>query len=408
MKVLFFTYDFPYPTTSGGKNRAYNLLKYSGKDVEYILFSFYRDIPERESIDEVEKLNISTIRLFKRDFAGISRILGAEKKDLKDIGSLLKLANPVESITKKLYYKKSIARELLQTVQKEKIDIVHFESLYTAYYLHPHLKGLGVKQIFGTENIEYTQYKDFAKNKTSPVLAPLYRFEAKKIEMDEKKLLTIADQIIAVSQSDADAIKKISDKDAVIIKNGVDLEYFTYKKPTAKKEKSLLFVGNFSYFPNLDAITHFHEEIWEKIKTEDVSLTIIGKNSSRLPFAHDKQIITHEFVENIRTSYHDASLFIFPVRIGGGTNFKLLEAMASGLPVVAYEDKAKNIGAEKNEEMVVVQDATSFAKEIDELLHDTIRAEKITQKARKFIEENYSWEKIGEEMNKVWRDELTN
>lgn len=406
MKVLFFTYDFPYPTTSGGKNRAYNLLKYSGKDIEYILFSFYRDIPERESIEEVEKLNISTIRLFKRDFAGISSILTAEKKNIQDIASLIKIANPLEPITKKLYYKKSIAHEVLQTVEKEKIDIVHFESLYTAYYLHPRLKSLGVKQFFGTENIEYKQYQDFAQNKTSAVFSPLYRFEAKKIEHDEKRLLMMADQVIAVSESDAQEIKKISDKKATIIKNGVDLEYFTYKKSTVKKEKSLLFVGNFSYFPNIDAITHFYEDIWEKIKTENVSLTIIGKNSSRLPFVHDTHITTHEFVEDIRTAYHDASIFIFPMRIGGGTNFKLIEAMASGLPVVAYVDKAQQIGGKDGEDFLIAPDPATFAQHIDFLFQNAIQSERIAKSARKFIEENYSWEKIGKAMNTVWKENL--
>ncbi len=409
MKVLFFTYDFPYPTNSGGKNRAYHLLKYARENVEVILFSFYRQIPERESIEEIEKLGISHIRLFARPFPGIGSLISSPERIVQNAPSLLKLSDPRKAITEKLYFKQDIAQELLKTVEEEKIDMVHFESFYTAYYISDLLKKKRIVQLFGTENVEHLLYQDYAARKASKLFYPFYRMESIKIKRDEQKLLQKADITLAVSEEDASVISKITGKDTFIVENGVDLEYFSFKKKKKKKgeKKRLLFIGDFSYFPNVEAITHFYRDVFIQIDDDTVELRIIGKKVSTLPFESDKRVIVDEYVEDIRAEYYMADLFVFPITIGGGTNFKLLEAMACGTPVIAYPDRVQSVGIEPGKEMIVVPNPVEFKEKIKEVLKNETIGGTIALQARAFVEKHFDWKVIGKKLHAIWQEAYT-
>ncbi len=397
MKLLFFTYDFPYPLTSGGKNRAYHMLKYGGKGIDIILFSFYREIPDQVSIAELEKLGIEKMRLFQRKHTNFRETATNPRTILQTLPQNTHLLNPATSITKKLYFQKDILEELIKTVKKEKIDVVHFESLYTSYYISDKLKDLGVVQVFGTENIESNLYKDYARSSAKKYMKPLYQFEAHKIQRDEEFLLKAADHCLAVSQDDADAVTQVTNRETEIIANGVDLEMFSFQKKRPNKN-TLLFVGNFTYFPNVEAIEKFYHSVFAQI--DNAVLRVIGKNASQLPI-DDSRVEKIEFVPDIRTEYYNADIFVFPITIGGGTNFKVIEAMACGTPIIAYGDRVKAMGVGKDE-MVIVDTPKNFEQAIHDMLNKKTDTESLVKNARAFVEKNYSWETIGEKLNRFW------
>lgn len=402
MKLLYFTYDFPVPITSGGKNRAYHMLKYGTKGIDVTLFSFYRDIPDNDSIATIESLGIKNIRLFKRSIPNFKTIAEQPVTFLKDIPGALKLANPTSSITKKLYFKRDVLRELITTIKEEEIDVVHFESLYTAYYMSSQIRNVGVKQIFGTENIEYTLYEDYARQTARKPLMPIYLFEANKIKHDEENLLRLADYTMAVSKKDADFVTKITHAPTAIIENGVDIKTFAFKARQKNKTKTLLFVGNFSYFPNVSAIEDFYRDVFCNLKTKNITLKIIGMGVNQLAIS-DSRVEMVEYVKDIRDAYYRADLFVFPIKIGGGTNFKIVEAMACGLPVVGYAGRLKAMKA-NSDVAFSVKTADEFVKTLDNAIESTDNSFKIAKNARQFIEANYSWEVIGEKLNKYWTE----
>ena len=160
-RLLFVTYDFPYPTNSGGKTRAYNMLKHSGSNFHKLIFSFVRSGHDKKNINELEKIGVRV--------AGL-----VERRRVSDPRNFLGLFSG-SSIFKTLYYSPSIAKDLLRIITDKKIDIVHFESFYTAFFISDEIKKLGVKQIYGSENIENKIYQDYVNNNTSVLLRPLYR-----------------------------------------------------------------------------------------------------------------------------------------------------------------------------------------------------------------------------------------
>lgn len=389
MRILFFTYDFPYPTTSGGKTRAYNLLKFVGTDVDLFLFSFTREAISADRINKLKEIGIKNMRLFQR-------------KKLSHPTNLLAVAKTKTSIFHSLYFNEHILSELKKMITEWKIDLIHFESFYTAFYLNP---ALNVKQIFGTENIEYRLYEDYAKYIAPLFLKPFYFWEVKKIKHEELTSYKRADVNLAVLQEEASYIKAVSGKPCFVVPNGVDLAYFSFKqKKIDEKKKTILFIGNFTYFPNVDAVRFFYEQVFSKLASEGIEFLIVGKNRGALTFLkNDTRVKTYDFMQDIRDAYYTADIFVSPIRIGGGTNFKILEAMACGVPVIAFPQRAEGIGAKDGKEIFLARNGQEFVSQIGRLVKKQKMVESLQRNARAFIEEHYSWEKIGKKLNTVWK-----
>lgn len=389
--ILFFTYDFPYPTNTGGKNRAYHLLKFAkSKDVKIFLFSFVR---EDFSIDNTERIKA----------IGVDRIFLFKRKTVRHPTVAVSVFNPFASVFKHLYVEKKVVEELLKTIQEEKIDVVHYESFYTALYMSDEIRKLGVRQVFGTENVEYINYKDYAKHLAPVLLKPFYFWQAEKIRREEEDLLKKADLSLAVTKTEADTIQNITNKECFVVENGVDLDYFAYRKRRAGTQKNILFVGNFTYFPNISGIKHFYFDVFKKIAEENLRLIIIGKHIKKLSFIKDKRVELVEFMKDIRDVYYNADVLVSPIQFGGGTNFKVLEAMATGVPVIGYSSRIKELGAVNGEHYLEAKDDRSFKEEILRLLSDRKLRENLSQKARVLVEERYSWGMIGKKLNHIWK-----
>ena len=387
-KILFFTYDFPYPTNSGGKVRAYNLLKFAHKGFDVILDSFTRPAFKDSYVDEVLKLGISDIRLH-------------ERQSIKSLKNFRGVIDPSWSILKSLYFQKRVEENLIESVQFAKVDIIHFESLYTSYYISEKLRSLGVKQIYGTENIEYKNYNDYAR-KIPPILNIPFQHQVNKIKKEEQQFARDSDITLAITQEEAEYFQQVGAKKTAVIPNGVDIHEFAFKQSFRPEGKKLLFVGNFSYFPNKDGIMFFYKEIFPKL-TGDVQLNIIGRGSTKLKIA-DSRIECTEFVDDIKKAYYEADVLVSPIRIGGGTNFKVIEAMSCGLPVVMHSSRVASLELTPNENVMSADAAEDFAQKIETLLANDALQGKLAKNAREHIEKNYSWETIGKKLSKVWEE----
>ncbi|OGH16789.1 MAG: hypothetical protein A3C30_00400 [Candidatus Levybacteria bacterium RIFCSPHIGHO2_02_FULL_40_18] len=386
-KVLFVTYDFPYPTNTGGKNRAYHMLKYSGVDIKKYLFSFVRDNAWRDSVVEMEKIGV--------EVAGIT-----SRRKVRDIRNILGLFSG-DSIFKTLYLTSSILTDLLRIIADKKIDIVHFESFYTAFYISDKIRNLGAKQVFGTENIEYKMYGEYAQ-KTNILIRPLYEFQVDKIRSEETALFKKADLCITVSDTDAREVRKYVGE-CEIIRNGVDIDDYKFNLPKKRRGTKLLFVGNFTYFPNIDAINYFYDSVFKNLGN-DITLTIIGKKARDLKFADDNRVIINEFVPKIQDEYEKADVMVAPIRLGGGTNFKILEAMAAGVPVISLSQRLEGLDVKDGEHLVVVIEESEFKERLEKMLDDLNLRRRLARNARKLVEREYSWKVIGNNLNTVWNN----
>ncbi|MDO8269282.1 MAG: glycosyltransferase family 4 protein [Candidatus Levybacteria bacterium] len=387
MNVLFITYDFPYPMTSGGKNRAYHLLKYTAKKANVFLYSFVREDYNPELNDEILKLGVKNIKVYKR----------------KKLASPLNIPSTIihnSSIFKTLYFEKAVIEELRDIIHNEKIDIVHYESTYTGYYIDA-LRTTRVKSVLGTENIEYLLYYDYAKYMKRFYLKPFVKQQAARLKEEELLMAKRADSVTVITNDEADLLEREIGIKSEIVANGIEPDNFTFSYDP-KIKKNILFVGNFTYFPNVDAVNYFYSNVFKKLK-KDLTFTIIGKQSGAKFKFEDEKVITKDFVEDIISEYRSADILIFPIRIGGGTNFKVLEAMSLGLPIVAQPERLSGLGAIAGEHFLKAGSPDEYIEQINLIYNDGTLRKRLAVNARALVEKSYKWEKIGNDLLNVWR-----
>ena len=391
MNVLFVTYDFPYPANSGGKNRAFNLLKITAKNHNVNLYSYVREDYNPDFNEEITSIGVSKINVFKRK----------KLKSLSNIPSVLLGRN---SIFNALYSERYAKNEILEIVKREKIDIVHYESTYTGFLMNPKLKSLGVKQILGTENIEFQLYFDYAKISGKFFEKPFINMQAARLKREEISMIIKADAITTITTQEASILEQLTGRKAFIVANGIDPKAFSYSYD-GRIKKNLLFVGNFTYFPNVDAINFFFKSVLPLLN-DDITLTIIGKQCKEKLKIHDKRVLLIDFVEDIVVEYNKADALVFPIRIGGGTNFKVLEAMSLGIPIIAHPDRLAGLKAQEGVHFLQAVTPLEYKNQLDLLYSNRDLRSKISKNGRALIVENYAWESIGHDLINVWNKTL--
>ena len=188
--------------------------------------------------------------------------------------------------------------------------------------------------------------------------------------------------------------------------NGVDTSWFTYKKQDGDGKKNFLFVGNFRWLPNIEAAEWLVTDIWPKIATRfpQSTLTIVGRN---MPESMKKRSSTRVLclsdVSDIRQEYAKAFALLAPMTIAGGSKFKVLEAMASGVPVVSTVEGIEGINGEDEKEVLIARNTQAFVDQLVRLNTDHSLLEQLTKNARVLVEREYNWDAIATVLENVWK-----
>jgi len=186
------------------------------------------------------------------------------------------------------------------------------------------------------------------------------------MERYERVACNSFDSVVAVSEIDQEIFRKrFAVKNAYAIPTGVDTEYFSPTKDSIV-ENSLVFTGAMDWLPNEDAIMYFAREILGKIKEQipDVKLTVVGRNPSlrlRNELESYPEIEVTGWVEDVRPYIGSHSLYVIPLRIGGGTRIKVYEAMAMGKAVVSTSIGVEGLPVKNGNNVLLADNAATFA-----------------------------------------------
>lgn len=391
MKILWLTPLFPFPPFSGGQTRAYNLIKNLAKKNEITLFSFIRPGRIQGPIDKLKKFCVK-----------IKTFPGRKTWSLRNI--LLAGFSHLPFAVTHFYGESKVEDVLREELKREKYDLVHFESFYTSPYLKC---AVCLPSVMGNENVEYLIYQRFADQKKFFLLRLMLFWDVWKMKYYEQNTWRKADLNLAVSQFDAEKIEAITKKKCLVIPNGVELESFKKINRLPGKRPRLLFVGDFKYFTNQDAIEFLVKEIWPMIKRElpEAKLRLVGKNpNSFIKSLATTDIIVDSQVDDIRKAYSDADIMIAPMRIASGTNIKILESMASALPVVTTTIGIEGIETQGGKEAIIANKPPDFAREVVSLLRNKKQQQQMGQAGRKLIECFYDWPKISQKLEEGYRE----
>jgi glycosyltransferase involved in cell wall biosynthesis len=195
-----------------------------------------------------------------------------------------------------------------------------------------------------------------------------------------------------------------------LLPNGVDLHNYSARDHDYSHAHTLLFTGNMDYAPNIDAVIYFADEILPLIHREypNVKFIIAGQRPVEkvLRLANDHVIVTG-FIKNLAEVYDRASIVVAPLRFGAGTQNKVLEAMAMGVPVVCSNIGFKGLGIATGEGAIMETEKKTFAASVCKLLQSSALRKEIGTKGIKVIRSRFDWDVVAVQLEKYFEEVKT-
>src|SRR5260221_600920 len=307
-------------------------------------------------------------------------------------------------------------RKIVEVLAGKTVDVIHVET----FYVMQNLPKTYLPVVLVEHNIEYKVYEKFA-NRAAVFIRPLLFADIAKIKYWEEKFWKKATRVVAVSKDEQAKMKGIRPS---LVPNGVDVQKFKIQSVTSENNKKrlsgmkgrkVLFIGNFKWIQNQKAALKILDDIWplivlnKELRATDFTLWIVGKNiPDKIKAYQSKHIIIDENAsEETEKIYHASDILLAPIEVGGGSSYKILEAMASGIPVVTTELGINGIAAVAGEHALVGKSNEELANGVISLLSKHTQYEKIRLAARKFIESTYNWHVIVHALEEVYQEVIS-
>ena len=389
MKILMLTPYLPFPLHSGGQIRSYNLLKNLSKKHQVTLFSFIRSSTEKKYIKELKK-HCHKVKVFKRRKAWDPRNI------------ILSALTPYPFLVS-IYLSSSVKKAVAKELNSQTYDLIHAET----FYVMPNLpNSVSLPTLLVEQTIEYLVYQRFIENSKLFFLKPLLYFDVFKIKFWEKHYWQKATRLVAMSVSDKNMMSKsVKHKKVDVVANGVDVEHFNKVKPQKPTIPTILFVGNFKWLPNKDAAKFLVTKIWPKIKEKlpQAKLWIVGRNPTPdiINLSQRGSINITGDIDDIRTAFSRSHLMLAPIRNGRGTKYKVLEAMASRVPVVTTRLGIEGIKAKDS--VIVAESADNLASNTIKVLTNPKLAESMAKEAQAIVYQSYNWQSISRKLDQIYK-----
>jgi len=234
---------------------------------------------------------------------------------------------------------------------------------------------------------------------------PAFLYEYQALKRYEKNIFDFFTNKTIITTIDRDFIPHPQRQYIQVIPNGIDFEKFSYKK--VQKNYDLIFAGNMSYPPNVDAVLFLAKSIFPKLleKFPQLKLCICGATPTpAIKKLASENIEVTGWVDEMADYYAQSKIFIAPMRLGAGLQNKLLEAMAMKLPCVTSPLAGKPIeGAENNQHLFICNSIDEYVDAVSNLLTDKQLYNTISENGYQFVKSNYDWEDIGKQLDDVMR-----
>ena len=394
MKILIITPRIPYPPFRGDKLKIYNLSKILKNNNNVHILTFWGKSSEEVDLESLKKDNFSieVIKQFK-------------------YRSLINLIRSIYSSTPfqiSYYHSKRMRDRIIELTSTNQYDVVYFHLINSAQYYEAVINKDTLKVIDFTDatSLYLTRYLEFLKN---PLRRLFFTIELKRI-LKYEQIVKKFDTLFVCSSVDKQFLIERNVHDNIqLLLNGFDLATFKFEK--IKKEKGrIVFVGNMTYFPNIDAVVYFSKEIFPLIlnKIPEAKLYIVGQNPTQevLDLQSDNIIITG-FVKDLKKEYLVSEVNIAPIRFGSGTLNKIIEAVALGIPIVATSLATQGFPPELKKYLHIKDQPKEIAKEIISILNEDAKIENKLIEGREVISKMLNWGKIVEDLENYLRKRIT-
>lgn len=396
MRVLVITSNLPYPLTSGGKIRVWNLLKCVAQRHEVTLLSLLDSADETQFLSYLQPYCTRVETVVKQRRRPRGKLL------LRLLRTMLKGQPPRNGIA----HYEEMKRKVQEVASSQSFDIVHIEQSHMAPYIEFIDHSDSAARLITLYDVGATQYERILKVEsdlrsrfwTLLDLFFLHRWEP-------TYLARRFDKCIVVSPVDEALLHQANPAlDLVVVPNGVNTTHYNLL-PETPGSKEILLIGTMCYAPNVDGAIFFCKEIFPLIKQQvpDAKLLIVGS----LPvdavwaLASDDVIVTG-YVESVIPYYQQSLVSVIPLRAGGGTRLKILESMALGRPVVSTTLGCEGLAVTHGENILIADTPADFAAQTIRLMNDEELKRRLILNGRRLVETTYDWEVIAQQLLQVY------
>lgn len=399
--MLWFSHVVPYPPKAGVLLRAYHLLTAVARHHEVDLVAFVQEPLLRMYYDDVEQ-GLSECREVLEEHCGevlFLPILSAKGIMGRHRAALLSLLSGHSYVQR--WLNSRMARIALdQFLADRRYELVHFDSISLAAfrgYFPDSIKTLN------HHNAESKMLERRAEKASNMLARRYFAVEAARLARFEGSTADDFALHVTCSELDSERLQEsMPGAPMLAIPNGVDVSYFT-PAGTPERRSTLIFVGTLNWYPNIDAVDYLLREIWPRLKSRvtDATLDLVGAGASRSlqELAADTPDVTlHGYVPEVRPMIDSASLYVCPIRDGGGTKLKILDAMAMGKCIVAHPIACEGIDVKDGHSIVYAESPNEYCDRIEALLAAPEERGRIGQAARTVALERYAFDKIGERL----------
>lgn len=381
LKILYLTGWYPNPPDNGSKIRIYNLLKAVSQNHHVDLISFY-DPTEKTMMDKIESVNSVTM----------IPVIMFQPKNPQSIPGYFDWKPRSVWAT----YSPEMDKAVISAIKSQPYDMVIASQVIMAYYA----AGIKLPKIF--EEMELSVGRDMWKNAPDKLTQLRKALTWKKSSKYARWLSQKFDLVTVVSEKEKQLCQRVcQDARFVVIPNGTEIHQNSFLEKTP--EPLIVYNGALTYSANLDAMLYFLSEIWPKVKNiiPGVKLWITGRYDDHIKKALpvDANVNLTGYVDDITGIVSKAWLVVVPLRIGGGTRLKILEAMACKTAVVSTSKGAEGLDITSGENILIADSANDFARGVNELLTDHRLREQISTNAYSLVVNKYDWNKIGDQFN---------
>ena len=378
MKIFFACHRFPFPPNRGGKIRPFNMIRHLSQKHEIFVASLAHT---RQELDEGAGLKKYCAEIY-------AEVLPEKLRWLQAIRAL-----PTTTPSSVAYFGSSrLTQRVKQAARRIAFDAVIVHCAFAAQY------GIGIPakfRLMDFGDLDSGKWLDYSEWRSFP-LSWGYYLEGHKLLCYERQLAAAFDYCTLTTQGELEEFKKLEvDRPHSVIPNGVDGSYFHPDGEPAQAKAVAVFLGRMDYYPNIDGVLDFTKRIFPLIQAAvpEVEFRIIGSNPTPAVqrLREMPGVTVTGFVPDTRPFLNYAVVSVAPLRMARGTQNKILESMAMGIPVVATSEAAKGVAAIPEQHILIGNTPDAFARQVIGLLKDGKLRADLSKAGRERVEQAHSW-----------------
>jgi glycosyltransferase involved in cell wall biosynthesis len=398
VKILFLSHFPPWPPTGhGALQRTHHLLRRIAAEHEVHLLAL------------VPKAAAPSAGDLSRTIAALEGIVASVHAFRLDENVVRKVWCAVRSLAgntpywEHLFENSSAHRALESLLRRHRFDLVHADIVFLRRYAWA---ARGTPLVLNHHNVESHLLERRALSAGHPLARRFFRAQASRVEAVERTLARRAAGNLLVSQLDEERLRVLAGElDTAVIANGVDLDFFNYLQTTGEPGH-LVFAGGMDWFPNRDAMAAFAADTWPALVNDGHHrrLTVIGRNPppELLALQSDSRVSVTGFVDDVRPYIERASIYVCPIRVGGGTRLKVLDALAMGRPLVSSDIGVEGLGLSEGEHYLRANSTAELIAQVRRLESDAELGNRLRTAGRAFVERHYGWDGIARRLESAY------